>query len=406
MKYNPFKPGSIVHPGMFAGRLDEIHTIEKLFYQTKNNNSSSFTVTGDRGIGKSSLLLYLKLIASGQIDTFDEVKFNFVVVNISLEPNDNYEEVIFKIARELYREIAKNSKVMTALKDIWEFVSNWEVLGVKYNKDKKELPANILLEELCEKMTSILQKAKSDSDGIYIFIDESDKPTKNPELGTLVKTMMERLQKNCINNVGFGIFGLPIISEKIKSSHESAIRLFTNVPLKQLTKEDSNIVIDLGVKEANSKNEIKISFDDDAREYIAKFSEGYPHFIQQYAYSAFDVNNDEVVDLKDLLKGLVDENGALHQLGERYFDKMYFKEIFSPKYRKILGVIAESEDEYITKRQIIDKSGLSESIVTNALNVCTRKGLLVKKKGSKGSYKISSLSFKVWISTLKNVDSK
>jgi len=38
MKFNPFKPGAVVHPGMFAGRKYELQVIEKCLFQTKNGS--------------------------------------------------------------------------------------------------------------------------------------------------------------------------------------------------------------------------------------------------------------------------------------------------------------------------------------------------------------------------------
>ena len=64
-KINPFKPNSPVPTAMFAGRYDEIVTLEKGLFHTKNGHSSNFLITGERGIGKSSLMMLLKHLASG-----------------------------------------------------------------------------------------------------------------------------------------------------------------------------------------------------------------------------------------------------------------------------------------------------------------------------------------------------
>jgi hypothetical protein len=406
MKYNPFKPTSIVHSGMFSGRIDELKIIEKLLFQTKNGNSSSFIVTGERGIGKSSLLYCIELVARGNISSINGETFRFLCVSISLEPNDDYDSIILKIAREFKRELDQNEKVKSSLLAVWDFITNWEVLGVKYNNDKGKdsVPANVMLEDLSEKIMSVLKNSKKELDGIYIFIDESDKPVNNPNIGELTKSMTERIQKRGVNNFAFGIIGLPLIMDKIKESHESALRLFTSMFLKQLTTEESGYVVDLGLNEANEKNTEKTTIIDDAKIYIATFSEGYPHFIQQYAYSAFDADTDNNITREDVIKGLLGDNGALKQLGERYFDKMYFRDIYSTNYRKILGIMAKASDEYITKKQIIKQSGLTETNVTNAIGVFLKKGMIILKKGTKGSYKISTRSFAAWIITLENAE--
>jgi hypothetical protein len=399
MKYNPFKPGSIVHPGMFAGRVTEIREIEKLLFQTKNGNSASFLIHGERGIGKSSLLSYINMVARGNITETDGIYFNFLVISISLEPHDTYKEIVYKIAREYERELKKNEKVKAVLKEAWEFITNWEVMGVKYQKIKEELDPDVMLEELTEKIISVLEKANHALDGIYIFIDEADKPYSNPNLGVLSKYMTERIHRKGIQNFGIGIIGISSVLERIKESHESALRIFSFYKLEALNPTEREIVIELGLDEAKEKNGKGTEIDEDAKDFIAQWSEGYPHFLQQYAYSAFDVDTDDKITKDDVFRGLAMENGALHQLGVRYFDNMYFKEIYSEDYRKILQVMAAHDDEYISKKTIVSQTGLKDYTVQNAITACAKKGILSVKPGRRGMYKLISTSFRAWILT-------
>jgi hypothetical protein len=63
-KYNPFRPGSVISPGMFTGRADEIRSIEQSLFQTKNGNPHHFIIEGERGVGKSSLCLLRPALTS------------------------------------------------------------------------------------------------------------------------------------------------------------------------------------------------------------------------------------------------------------------------------------------------------------------------------------------------------
>ena len=58
-------------------------------------------------------------------------------------------------------------------------------------------------------------------------------------------------------------------------------------------------------------------------------SEGFPHFIQQFAYCAFEQDRDNEISDTDVVSGALAENGALDQLGEKYFQQMYFERINS-----------------------------------------------------------------------------
>jgi len=76
MKINPFKPNSPVNPGMFVGRIKEVETLERALLQTRVGSPNHFMITGERGIGKTSLLLYLNFLSTGKI-TLNGDKFNF-----------------------------------------------------------------------------------------------------------------------------------------------------------------------------------------------------------------------------------------------------------------------------------------------------------------------------------------
>lgn len=67
-RVNPFRPNSPVNPGMFVGRIDELNRLESHLVQARAGNPSNFMITGERGIGKSSLLNYFKWVAEGQIE--------------------------------------------------------------------------------------------------------------------------------------------------------------------------------------------------------------------------------------------------------------------------------------------------------------------------------------------------
>ncbi|MFI5246951.1 MAG: ATP-binding protein [Nitrospirales bacterium] len=66
-RINPFAPNSPVAPGMFVGRLPQVDAFEEALLQTRAGRPKGFMLTGERGIGKTFLLQYFKLVAQGHI---------------------------------------------------------------------------------------------------------------------------------------------------------------------------------------------------------------------------------------------------------------------------------------------------------------------------------------------------
>lgn len=318
MAANPFRPNAIVVPGMFAGRLDEIGLIDRGLEQTKSGNPWNFLLHGERGIGKSSLLLYANLWASRGHDPVappddDEYRFCFVVLNVELDRLTDKAMLVQKIGRSLRQELERHDKLRSLLQEGWEFFKRWDLGGFSYTEKLSEL----LVEDLCETLVKADERLKSNIDGILILIDEADKGAAACDLGAFLKVTTERLTKRNCKRIAFGVSGLSQVLSCLKASHESSLRILNVLELKPLDFEERKGVVRKGLQVANrdAPQDKRITIEPDAEDYIARYSEGYPHFLQQYAYSAFETDNDGTISLKDVTHGMHKENGALAQLG-------------------------------------------------------------------------------------------
>ena len=128
-KINPFKPHSPVPTAMFAGRLNEIYTFETALFQTKSGNPSNLLITGERGIGKSSLLALFKPLANGEIKSPDYEKFNFITLNSVISSGTNLVTFIKLIQRSLKRELDKDETFRKIMGNTWDFVQR--IKGMK-----------------------------------------------------------------------------------------------------------------------------------------------------------------------------------------------------------------------------------------------------------------------------------
>lgn len=385
---------------MFAGRYEEMVALEKALFQTKNGNPTHFLIDGERGIGKSSLLFNLEGVANGRFKPFeDPLMLNFITVSICLDAAHSYADIVHTIAAELRRRIAERGQLLELAKGAWEFLSKWEIGGVRFRDDKKkEAKETELVEELTFAVAKSLDNLKTGVDGILILIDEADKPPASANLGSLAKLLTERLRVRGCDRVCIGLAGLTALRDKLRESHESSLRLFNIFALKPLSTEDCLTVLQRGLAEAKEKNGFEVKIEDAAARSLAFITEGYPHFVQQFAYCAFDADSDNNIDNDDLYNGSYAENGALGQLGLKYFEKQYFNQIWSDEYRQVLRVMAQHFDSWVTKSEIRKEAPrLKASTLDNALSALKTRGIIVPKKGTKGTYKLPSRSFAVWI---------
>ncbi len=406
MKFNPFKPNSMAGPGMFSGRFDELQTIEKCLFQTRHGNPQHFLIEGERGIGKSSLLLFVNALATGTVAGLSGGSYSFLVISVDLSQCDTVSRIVREIGVGLKGALSERTQLKEKAKAVWEFLTNWEVLGVRYHREEVNIDEGTLASDLVHSIAGTLESSKGEMDGILILLDEADRPPEDAQLGAFLKLFTERLQRKDCGNCVIGMAGLPTLIPKMRASHESSPRVFETMTLAPLERHESSSVVEAGIKIANETNPIQTSISPDALELISVLSEGYPHFIQQFAYCAFEADRDNSLDATDVVEGAFSENGALAQLGHKYFNKMYFENVTSESYRSVLNAMARHGNEWVNRKVLIEEANVGAFIVGNALRALTEREIIIQDSSRRGYYKLPTQSFATWINAIKSVEEK
>jgi Cdc6-like AAA superfamily ATPase len=412
-KVNPFAPNSPVHPGMFVGRAAELVKLESCLAQTKAGNPSNFMLTGERGIGKSSLLNYIKHVAEG-MEGLEQTNVSFLAIDTDLDSNVTQLGLVKKIELGLDRALGKTEAARDFLKHSWDFLKRVEAGGLKLRSEEPVQGDDLLLEEFAYSLADVAERVcrKGESsvfgahyDGIIILIDEADNASPQLSLGSFCKLLTERLQRRGCTHIAFGLAGLPELRTVLAESHRSSLRLFEEVVLGRLSTEEAYRVIDMGLRHANRLNDEKTTIADDAKRHLAAYSEGYPHFIQQFGFSAFAADTDNVIDLEDVLQGGFGRRGAMELIGDRYYRDSYYNKIQKESYRQVLRIMADKLDDWITKKEIKSKFKGPASTLDNALVALRDRQIIFAKEGERGVYRLQHKGFAWWIKLVHDKDS-
>ena len=396
-RFNPFRPATIVGTGMFSGRETELVALERLLYQTKQGNPSHFIIDGERGIGKSSLLHYIQSLARGETESRECGRFKFLTVNVELDAASAYFDILGKIGSEFQRAIDAHHKGRAIARAAWDFLKRWQIGGIRYWDEPESQQPSEFLDALVHAIEQVVAATRNELDGVLILIDEADKPPVIANLGEFVKVFTERLTKRGCDRVVLGLAGLPTLLPKLRQSHESSTRIFDIFTLSPLASEARLDVLRRALAEAQAKNGFAVTMTPEAEKWISELSEGYPHFIQQFAHAAFETDTDNIIDTPDVLYGAFKDHGAFQQLGLKYFEELYFDNIGSDEYREVLRVMAHRLEGWMTKDEIRHESKIKESTLDNAITALKSRGIIVPMPGRRGVYRLPTRSFAVWI---------
>jgi hypothetical protein len=403
-KFNPFRPDKMMPPGMFSGRLDELKFIDHCLLQTKHGNPQHFLIEGERGIGKSSLLLCEQFVAQGHIETLStKQKLDFLVVSTSLLETDDYFSIIRKVAAAFKAEIAKRSAFKSFALSAWDVISRIEAAGFSYDRTGGQHHDSELLGCLQNDFVHAASNLDGVADGILLLIDEADKPPVGGNLGLICKMLTEELSRRNCERVCIGLAGLPQVLDVLKASHESSLRIFKTMELMPLEDVERENVLDQGIEDANKKNTAPATMTTAAKKMIANLSEGYPHFLQEFAYCAFEEDTNNIIDESDVLQSLFREHGSFDQLGRKYFAQ-YYQMPGSDDYRKVLDVMSDHGNDWVSRGQIIKESGLKGGTVDNALRFLKSNAIINPDLSKSGLYKLPTRSFAVWVKAKKRAE--
>lgn len=405
-KVNPYRPNYPVHPGMFVGRVEEVERLERALVQTKAGNPANFMITGERGIGKSSLLTFVKYVAEGQASVLDHSKVSFLVVDTDLDQNTTQLGLVKKIELGLDRALGHTERARQFLRDAWDFLKRVEAGGVKLNAEQRAQSEELLLEEFAYSLSEVARRVCTEGeadlfsarfDGIFILIDEADNASRSLSLGSFFKLLTERLYRRGCDRIAFGIAGLPELRTVLSESHPSSLRLFDEIILDRLSEEEARRVIDIGLRQANKTNAEKTSITASAKDLLVHFSERYPHFIQQFSYSAFAADTDNIIDDNDVIRGSVGKGGAMELIGDRYYRDNFYNKIKKESYRQVLRIMADNLDDWVTKKEIKTKFKGNDSTLDNALFALRDRKIILPKEGERGVYRLQHKGFAWWI---------
>lgn len=408
-KYNPFRPNHPIHSEMFTGRVLELDKIDGLLCRLKDGNPANILIVGERGIGKTSLLIFTNYLAKGHITWNQEQSFNYLCIQFNINENITQLELIKKIQRALQRQLFREEGALKFFRRTWDFLQRVEIGGTRIHNVIQPTCTAEVFDNFVYSLADTVNTLSNDSlltekgirakkDGLVILIDEADSASAELDLGTFLKNLSEALIVEGCNNIQFVLSGLPRTRRILASSHESSLRLFEELELQPLSSEDIVEVYHKGIKAVNDKiGEEKYSISQEALELMINVSEGYPHFVQQIGHSTFDRNTDTSITVQMAQDAIFESGGAIDLIGKRYYHDMYYNKIKEDSYREILHIMAEKSGRWITRQEILSKFTKKEQTLDNGIKALKNRNIILLKQGTRGVYRLQWIGFGVWI---------
>jgi len=326
-----------------------------------NSKNGLIAIYGKRGVGKSSLLRQIQQIALGDYTLIKNSGLNHIIPSRPKKYLTVYYQCdsIIEGAKDLLHRMCNDQNTEDGLlrlvpddgKQLIEFsrgaeaelgtdlkVVKWGSKGVNTSKYAKVVEGNIVqtFRNYLDSIITHQVKKKMGRDGLFILFDEFDTIQDKSGIGSLIKSLSSE-------DIRFGICGIGRDIADIVEDHNSVERLLEQGSLLVRPMDESECYGILN--KAEDLFDRKVVFDENVKEQIAKYSEGYPYFVQLFGKSCVEIANARGV--KNVSVEILQELFNQIKRGEAFptLEATYQKAIGSSVDRQTLLHLLAEEDE-------------------------------------------------------------
>ncbi|MGB5496179.1 MAG: AAA family ATPase [Sedimenticolaceae bacterium] len=326
---NPFSPGAGSPPPELAGRENILEQARVLLGRVRAGRpEKSLLLTGLRGVGKTVLLNEIERLAQGEgYRTILVEAHEGKSLAVLLAPH------LRRLLFELDRLAGAGNKVRRGLAVLKSFVGAIRIkvgeidIGVDIEPEAGTADSGDLEVDLPSLFTAVADAAEERGVAVAILIDEIQYFVA-AELSALIMAM-HKMQQRQLPLVLIGA-GLPILPGLAGESKSYAERLFSFPDVGPLSEADAAKAIHEPIEEAGE------SIADDALGEICRLTKGYPYFLQEWGYQAWNhaqaspISLEVVRETTDIVTTRLDEN----------FFRVRFDRL-TPRERQYLRAMAE-----------------------------------------------------------------
>lgn len=323
---NPFAPGAGSQPPELAGRDEIISTAEIALQRILlGKHDKSQILLGLRGTGKTVLLNKIEQLAEthGHLTAFIEAPEDSSLAEL-LYPK------IHRVLRKLSMNESAKATTHSAMRALRAFASAFKIsvgdISLSVDPESGTADSGILEYDLSDLFIRVGEAARSADKAWTLLIDELQYLSVE-ELSALIVAIHRVNQKN-LPVMFFGA-GLPQVAALSGDAKSYAERLFNFPPVGALDDPAAIAAIRRPIEEEGE------SISNDALKIILARTYGYPYFLQEWGYQAWNIADASPIGDVDLKSA---SSAAFRRLDEGFFRVRFAR--LTPKEREYVIAMA------------------------------------------------------------------
>lgn len=390
---SPFYPGQPVPVDFFIGRINEIQRIARAIGQVELGKPQAVFLTGEYGIGKSSLAGFMRYYA--------EKNNHLIGIHVFLGGIDTIEEVATKTIEAVIKSQICEPTITEKIRNVLsKYIGEQDLLGFKINFDALKADAPNLSHGYLPFLRDLFNRLKENEiKGIMLILDEINGIAGNPQFAHFIKSLVD---ENALSTEPLPLMlmlcGVEERRTEMIQHHQPIERIFDIVEIKPM---DNNEMKDFFNKSFSS---VSMQVQDKSMNLLCHYSSGFPKIMHIIGDTVFWIDKDGIVDEDDALSGVFI---SAEEIGKKFVDQQIYKALKSKDYHSILEKLGKNNPDDLSFNVKNIEKGLSETEKKKINNFLQKmKKLNVIKSGEeRGEYIFNNRLVRLYI-FLKSVKKK
>jgi len=382
---SPFTPGSPVPVELFVGRAEQITEILRYVKQASSGKQENVFLTGDRGIGKSSLASFLRYLVA--------TKQNVLGIHVFLGGVSTMEEMVRHILDQLLKETKEEVWFEHISQFFGKYIKEVGLFGISVSFNPPEPDLKDLVRNFPEVLNNLLEKIKNEKAGLFIALDDINGLVEKADFANWYKSFVDEVATHYEH---FPVFimltGLPEKRDILSIRQPSLMRIFRVVDIEKLSDEEVEGFLSTAFEKVGTKVE------PEAMELMVRFSSGLPLLMHEIGDATFWADDDTVIDKDDAFAGI---SNAAEAVGKKYLDPKVYRGIRSERYMSILRKLGETGpiSQNFKKKDVEATLTESEKKVFNNFLIKMRELGIIESdlESGRGAYRFVNAIYPVYI---------
>jgi type II secretory pathway predicted ATPase ExeA len=359
---NPFNPGAGVTPPELAGRgplvADAVSALERT---KRGKHAKSLMITGLRGVGKTVLLTTIKREAESRA---------YLAEMLEAQDGQRIGEMLAPVLRGVLLELDRMERTVDAVKRglrvLRSFIGTLTVaaggLELTIDPELGRADSGNLEHDLKDLLVAVGQAAKALDKPVVILVDELQYLSKS-DLAALIRAM-HAVNQEALPLLFFGA-GLPQLAGQAGEAKSYAERLFDFPILDRLEFDDAVDAIRTPIEEEGA------TISDDALREIYEQTSGYPYFLQEWGYNAWNLAEGTQIDAGDAQAATVT---SIRKLDESFFRVRFDR--LTPAERDYMRQLAELGEGSQRSSDVAERLGRNINALGPVRDALIKKGMI------------------------------